>query len=75
MKNSAPIGSGPGQVFGLAGQVAFELLLLTPLPIPVRTVMRGCSFLLTAAGQSRILTGFPFQQASSIELARTASAF
>ena len=50
------------QVFGLAGPAAVGRLRPTNRRFPARA--RGqcswrCSFLLTAAGQSRILTGFP----------------
>jgi len=48
------------QVFGLAGR------LLIPASQPVfrkigPVLSSGCSFLLTAAGQLRILTGFPIK--------------
>jgi hypothetical protein len=42
------------QVFGLAGCLLARLPSLVPKPVPI-----GRSFLLTAAGQFRILTGFP----------------
>ncbi len=46
----------PWQVFGLAGST-----LLAGLPRAIRHQCHlGLSYLLTAAGQFRILTGFPF---------------
>ena len=58
--SSCPFGTAPWQVFGLAGY------LLAPasqfMAEPVLFVER--SFLLTAAGQFRIFTGFPFQSES-----------
>lgn len=45
----------PWQVFGLTGST-----LLTRLPEQLAQCHRWLSYLLTAAGQFRILTGFPF---------------
>ena len=42
------------QVFGLAGYLLARLPGIQAMPVPI-----GRSFLLTAAGQFRILTGFP----------------
>ena len=45
----------PRQVFGLTGST-----LLAGLPRPLGSVSIRRSYLLTAAGQFRIFTGFPF---------------
>ena len=45
----------PRQVFGLTGST-----LLARLPEPLRSVSTWRSYLLTAAGQFRTFTGFPF---------------
>jgi hypothetical protein len=55
------LGAGQGRSSDLQAQKI--ALLLTRLPILVGTVMLGLSFLLTAAGQSRTFTGFPFKHA------------
>jgi hypothetical protein len=44
----------------LAGLRTCRLILLAGLPRPMSPVSNRHSFLLTAAGQLRILTGFPF---------------
>jgi|GEM_PF-4926534 len=44
------------QVFGLAGRLLAPASQFVPKPV----LFTECSFLLTAAGQFRSLTGFPF---------------
>ena len=57
MISNALLGVAIGQVFGLAGS---NLLALASRSGEDQCD-RELSFLLTAAGQSRIFTGFPFQ--------------